>query len=83
MHMLFLGVTKHLMAHVDRLFGKKIQIFEHFSESYQSTLNLAKMSFSNGVPSLVLQKLSQYQPAVGNLLNMLPFHACCWFILDY
>ena len=23
MHMLFLGVTKHLMAHVDRLFGKK------------------------------------------------------------
>jgi hypothetical protein len=25
MHMLFLGVTKHLMAHVDRLFGKKIE----------------------------------------------------------
>jgi hypothetical protein len=24
MHMLFLGVTKHLMAHVDRLFGEKI-----------------------------------------------------------
>ncbi len=23
MHMLFLGVTKHLMAHVDRLFGGK------------------------------------------------------------
>ncbi len=23
MHMLFLGVTKHLMAHVDRLFGNK------------------------------------------------------------
>jgi hypothetical protein len=25
MHMLFLGVTKHLMAHVDHLFGKKIK----------------------------------------------------------
>jgi hypothetical protein len=23
MHMLFLGVTKHLMAHVDHLFGNK------------------------------------------------------------
>jgi hypothetical protein len=25
MHMLFLGVTKHLMAHVDHLFGKKFE----------------------------------------------------------
>jgi hypothetical protein len=25
MHMLFLGVTKHLMAHVDHLLGKKIK----------------------------------------------------------
>jgi hypothetical protein len=76
-HMLFLGVTKHLMAHVDRLFGEKNLIFKHFAESYQSTSNLAKISLSNGVPLLVLQKLSQYQPPVGNLLNTLPFHACC------
>ena len=83
MHMLFLGVTKHLMAHVDHLFGKFFWIFEHFAESYQSTSNLAKISLLNGVPLLVLQKLSQYQPPVGNLLNTLPFHACRWFILDY
>jgi hypothetical protein len=83
MHMLFLGVTKHLMAHVDRLFGIFFLVFEHFAESYQSTSNLAKISLSNGVPLLVLQTLSQYQPPVGNLLNTLPFHACCWFILDY
>jgi hypothetical protein len=83
MHMLFLGVTKHLMAHVDHLFGNKKLIFEHFAESYQSTLNLEKMSRWNGVPLLILQMLSQYQPLVGNLLNTLPFHACCWFILDF
>jgi hypothetical protein len=83
MHMLFLGVTKHLMAHVDHLFGKKKWIFEHFAESFQSTSNLAKISLLNGVPLLVLQKLSQYQPPVGNLLNTLPFHTCRWFVLDY
>jgi hypothetical protein len=84
MHMLFLGVTKHLMAHVDRLFGgKKFEFLNIFAKSYQSTSNLAKISLSNGVLLLVLQKLSQYQPPVGNLLNTLPFHACRWFILDY
>ncbi len=30
MHMLFLGVTKHLMAHVDRLFGNKNFNFQTF-----------------------------------------------------
>jgi hypothetical protein len=30
MHTLFLGVTKHLMAHVDRLFGKKNSNFRKF-----------------------------------------------------
>jgi hypothetical protein len=30
MHMLFLGVTKHLMAHVDRLFGNKNSNFRKF-----------------------------------------------------
>jgi hypothetical protein len=63
--------------------GTKIRIFENFAESYESISNLAKISLSNGVSLLILQKLSQYQPPVGNLLNMLPFHACCWFILDY
>jgi hypothetical protein len=63
--------------------GTKIQIFENFAESYRSTSNLAKISLLNGVPSLILQKLSQYQLPVGNLLNTLPFHACRWFILDY
>ncbi len=63
--------------------GFKIWVFEHFAESYPSTSNLAKISLSNGVPLLVLQKLSQYQPPVGNLLNRLPFHACRWYILEY
>jgi len=30
MHMLFLGVTKHLMAHVDRLFGNNNSNFRKF-----------------------------------------------------
>jgi hypothetical protein len=30
MHMLFIGVTKHLMAHVDRLFGNKNSNFQKF-----------------------------------------------------
>jgi hypothetical protein len=30
MHMLFLGVTKHLMAHVDHLFGNKNLNFRTF-----------------------------------------------------
>ena len=30
MHMLFLGVTEHLMAHVDRLFGNKNLNFRNF-----------------------------------------------------
>jgi hypothetical protein len=28
MHVLFLGETKHLMAHVDHLFGNKNSIFQ-------------------------------------------------------
>jgi hypothetical protein len=64
-------------------FGTKISVFKHFAKLYQSTSNLAKISLLNGVPLLVLQKLSQYQPPVGSLLNTLPFHACRWFILDY
>jgi hypothetical protein len=59
------------------LLGTNFLVFKHFAESYQSISNLAKISLSNGVQSLVLQKLSQYQPPVGNLLNTLPFHACC------
>ena len=31
MHMLFLGVTKHLLAHVERLFGNKNSTFQIFS----------------------------------------------------
>jgi hypothetical protein len=37
--------------------GTKILVFKHFAESHQSTSNLAKISLSNGVPLLVLQKL--------------------------
>ncbi len=38
MHMLFLGVTKHLMAHVDRLFGEKnefLNILQNHIEAHQ------------------------------------------------
>ncbi len=31
MHMLFLGVTKHLLVHVERLFGNKDSTFQIFS----------------------------------------------------
>jgi hypothetical protein len=34
MHMLFLGVTKHLMAHVDRLFGNKNSNFQKFLRNH-------------------------------------------------
>jgi hypothetical protein len=38
MHMLFLGVTKHSMAHVDRLFGEKnefLNILRNHIEAHQ------------------------------------------------
>jgi hypothetical protein len=82
--MLFLGVPKHMMAHVDRLFGNKNLNFQKFCEIKPKHIKFSKdISLMNGVPSLILQMLSQYQPLFGNLLNTLLFHACCWFILDY
>ena len=42
MHMLFLGVTKHLLAHVERLFGNKNLLFEYLVESYLNISSLAE-----------------------------------------
>ncbi len=53
----------------------KIQIIKHFAELYHSISNLAKISLLIGVPLLILQTLTQYQPLVGILLSMLRFHA--------
>ncbi len=78
MHMLFLGVTKHFFVHVDCLFGNKNSNYQQFCRS-----NLAKISLLIGVPLLILQTLTQYQPQFGNLLSMLHFHACLWFILGW
>jgi hypothetical protein len=60
-----------------------IQIIEHFAELYQSISNLAKISLLIGVPLLILQTLTQYQPLIGNLLSTLHIHACLWFILGW
>jgi hypothetical protein len=60
-----------------------IQIIEHFAELYQTISNLAKISLLIGVPLLILQTLTQYQPPVGNLLSTSRFHACLWFILGW
>jgi hypothetical protein len=82
MHMLFLGITKHLLAHVVCLFGNKNANYQFFLESYLSISNMATTSLLIGVPLLIFQKLNQYQPLVGNLLSMLLFHNFPWFILD-
>ncbi len=42
MHMLFLGVTKHLMAHVDRLFGNKNLIFWTFCRIISKHIEFSK-----------------------------------------
>jgi hypothetical protein len=42
MHMLFLGVTKHLMAHVDRLFGNKIFNFQTFCRIISKHIKFCK-----------------------------------------
>jgi hypothetical protein len=83
MHMLFLGFTKHLIAHVDCLFGNKNSNYQQVAELYWSISNLAKISLLIGIPSLILQTLTQYQPLVGNLLGTLHFHACLWLIFGW
>jgi hypothetical protein len=45
MHMFFLGVRKHLMAHDGHLFGEKIEFLNIFAESYRNTLNLEAFSY--------------------------------------
>jgi hypothetical protein len=61
----------------------KIQNIDNCAEFYWSISNLAKISLLIGVPLLILQTLTQYQPLVGNLLSTLHFHACLWFILGW
>ncbi len=42
MHMLFLGVTKHLMAHVDHLFGNKNLNFQKFCRIISKHIKFSK-----------------------------------------
>jgi hypothetical protein len=42
MHMLFLGVTEHLMAHVDRLFGNKNSNFRKFCRIISKHIEFSK-----------------------------------------
>ena len=58
MHMLFLGVTKHLLAHVERLFGIRILLFEYLVESYLNISSLAEISLLIGVQLLILQMVT-------------------------
>jgi hypothetical protein len=73
MHMLFLGVTTIYWCMLSVYLATKIQIID-FVESYLSISKMAKISLLIGVPPLILQKLNQYQPLVGNLLSKLLFH---------
>ena len=83
MHMLFLGVTKHLLVHVVHLFGNKNTNYQTFCGVISEHIKYGKsLSFLIGVPLLILQKLNQYHPLVGNLLSTLLFHTFPWFILD-
>jgi hypothetical protein len=79
MHVLFLRVTKLLIAYLET----KIQIIVSFAKLNQSISNLAKISSLIGVPLLILQTLTQNQPLVGNLLSTLHFHACLLYILGW
>ncbi len=59
--MLFLRVTKHVLAHDLYYLSTKIHIIDLFVELYLRISNMmAKISLLSGVPSLILQKLNQY-----------------------
>jgi hypothetical protein len=50
MHMLFLGVTKHLMAHVDHLFGGKKLSFQTFCGIISKHIEFSKDIFLEWCP---------------------------------
>jgi hypothetical protein len=82
MHVLFLGVTKHLIVHVDCVFGNKNLNYQTFCRIISEHIKFGKDISLDWCPIADFADIDSIS-TTGWLLSKMHFHASLWFILGW